>query len=223
MSFKALLIPFIIFLGSVYSHAWSEDAPTLVTPSSTSVLSLQSWSLGVGGKTDFINTVQVNRDGTKNSFDPALTLLGALHFAAPVVFPFVEIGSTIPSKGRDPNITRFTWFLNGGAQARFNVGNPNALGVKGGLGMAMTTISSSGGEQVLRNGNQQESFPMPSGTTITRNVIAIFGVNYDVQSHVRLAADYQLFNPFNSRNRAWTSLFSLSYLFDVNGAEKTGP
>ncbi|MBI2521153.1 MAG: hypothetical protein HYV97_12070 [Bdellovibrio sp.] len=175
---------------------------------------MQSWSLGIGGKTDFINTVQVDRQGTKNSFDPELTLLGSLHFNAPWVFPFIEAGSTIPGEGRDPNITRFTWFANGGVQGRFNVGNPNALGVKAGVGMSMTTISAKGGSQILQNGNQTDSFPMPSGTTITRNVIVVFGVNYDLISLWRLSVDYHLFNPFNDRNRAWSSLFSLSYLFD---------
>ena len=186
----------------------------------TTLLSWQSWSLGVGGKTDFMGTVQVDRQGTKNSFDPELTLLGGLHFTAPWIFPFVEAGSTLPGGGRDPNITRFTWFANGGVQGRFNVGNPNALGLKTGVGMSMTTLSSSGGSQVLQNGNQSDSFPMPSGTTVTRNVIILFGLNYDLLSHWRIAADYHLFNPLNDRNRAWSSLFSLSYLFDVKPTEQ---
>lgn len=212
MHIQCLLIFFLAFTQVVLCPAQAVETPA----SPPSLLTLQSWSLGAGGKTDFINTLQVDRQGSKNSFDPELTLLGGIHFNAPWVFPFIEAGSTIPGKGRDPNITRFSWFANTGVQGRFDLGAPKALGVKTGVGMSMTTISSQGGTQTLQNGNQTDSFPMPSGTTITRNVIAVFGLNYDLLNHWRFAADYHLFNPFNDRNRAWSSLFSVNYLFDFN-------
>lgn len=182
---------------------------------------IHRWWLGAGLKTDYVGKVQITRDGEKNTWDPDLNLYAGITLARYwLIHPFIEIGGNLPGEGRDPNITRWVWYTTFGGFYDFIVAKHWSLGIKAGTGFAMTTVSGKGGEETLRNGNTTESFPLPNGSSTTRNVIAVLGLSGTYEERWRANFDFHRFNAFNERNAAWSYLFAINYVFDLDRPSK---
>lgn|GEM_PF-2997069 len=182
---------------------------------------IHRWWLGAGLKTDYAGKVQISREGEKNSWDPDLNIYAGITLARFwLIHPFIEFGGNLPGSGRDPNITRWVWYATFGGFYDFIVAKHWSLGIKAGTGIAMTTVSGKGGEETLRNGNTTESFPLPNGSSTTRNVIGVLGLSGTYEERWRANFDFHRFNAFNERNAAWSYLFAINYVFDLDRPSK---
>jgi len=175
--------------------------------------SIKSWNLGLAGYTQYVGKIQTNEAGDKNSFDFNPMLLAGTTLEVPYLpFLITEIGSTLPHDGRDPNISKFNYFISALSGVTWK-----DIQFLTGAGLAFNYISSSGGQEPLQNGNQMENWPLPDGSTITRNVVIPLGLRYALIDKFTLEAMAHVFNPTNTRNRAVSYFVGLQFNFDWEG------
>jgi hypothetical protein len=86
---------------------------------------------------------------------------------------------------------------------------------RAGTGLSFTYITSSGGNQSLRNGEKTESFPMPDGASTTRNVVANLGVQGLFAQNWLGQLEAMIFNPGSSFNRSVSYFLGIQYQFNV--------
>ncbi len=189
----------------------------LLYPSVT-LSAIEDVSFGIGTQTQFVGKVQTDESGSTNKFEfnPYFTTAAEVSLTENLSF-YPEFGFLYPDSTKDPLISKMTYFFLGslGYEVRDWV-------LRAGLGLSMTKISGKGGTQVLNNGNQPESFPMPEGSATSRNVILNLGTDYFVHSDWSARAETSIYNPVNSRNRSFTYQLAVHYHFhDILGLNKS--
>jgi len=167
--------------------------------------------IGVGSFSEFMGKVQTTVQGEKNSYDfkPYLSIGadGVLYED----FSFIpELVLTFPEKGRDENISRFTFLT------LFTFGyHFHDFLFKVGTGFAFTRLSSDGGTQTLANGNNpSEDFFLPDGGSTSRNMITTLGIQYFVHQNWSIQASGIYYNLTDSESSAWSSLLSVNFHID---------
>lgn len=182
--------------------------------------SIEDVALGVGTQTQFVGKVQTDEAGSTNKFEFNPYLTGQAEFALTDSLSFFpEVGLLIPDSTRDSGISKMTFFVLGGVGYEIN-----DWVLRFGLGLQMTRISGDGGTQLLDNGNGQTSFPMPEGSANSRNLITNLGVDYFFHSDWSARLESTIYNPINSRNRAFGYQLAVHYHFhDIfsSGKKKT--
>jgi hypothetical protein len=200
---RTLLILSVYLLYPAVAHSMIEDV-----------------TFGIGTQTQFVGKVQSDEVGSTNKFEfnPYLTAAAEVSLTDNFSF-YPEFGVLIPDSTRDPLVSKMTYFFLGsfGYELRDWV-------VRAGLGLSMTRISGDGGTQVLDNGNGQTSFPMPEGSATSRNVILNLGTEYFIHQDWSARVESSVYNPINSRNRAFTYQLAFYYHFhDLLGLKKSKP
>lgn len=179
--------------------------------------SFEDVALGVGTQTQFVGKVQTNEAGDTNKFEFNPYVSAQAEYAlTDSLSLYPEFSILWPDSTRDSQISKMTFFVLGaiGYEIRDWV-------VRAGLGLQMTRISGDGGTQLLDNGTGQTSFPMPEGSATSRNLITNIGADYFFHADWSARAETTIYNPTNSRNRAFGYQLAVHYHFhDIFGLKK---
>ena len=175
---------------------------------------LHDISFGVGNLSPFYKEVQIDDNGKLNNFEvyPYLSIDANWDFYKDFSL-LPELGISIPQKGRDPNIKRTYLYLNLPAGYRFW-----RIRLRAGMGMFMTFITGKGGTSRLNNGLGYDEYPVPSGTTVTKNVVANGGLQFYITRCFSLRADAYFLNIHNSKRANNIYALSLHYHYETRDA-----
>ncbi len=172
---------------------------------------LNNTHIALGSFSEFMGKVQTSVEGEKNSYDfkPYLGLGADAVLYEDISF-IPELILTLPEKGRDENISRFTFIT----LFTFGYHFKDFL-FKFGSGFAFTRLSSNGGTETLNNGtNPSEDFFLPDGSSTSRNMLLTAGIQYFIHKNWSVQASGLLYNLTDSQSRAWSSLISINFHLD---------
>lgn len=174
-----------------------------------------AFNIGLGTMTQNFRKVQTTVGGDKNNFKLDPYLSAAIKYPLTAQFSLVpSFGSTIPRKSeKDDNITKFTYYFL--TEAAFHLNSQ--LSFKAGPGLSFNYLSGKGGEKILNNGTTSSSFPVPSGSATTRNLIFSLGGDFRFLGHWAFQMQTLFFNPHDSVSRSITYTLSILFYFDLAG------
>lgn len=166
--------------------------------------------LGLGSYTLLPGKVQTDENGeTSGIFDLEPYVLGGLEYQVYEDWSLIgEAGLVKPGSGRDPKISKMTYFL-------LFSGAYNFMDwvFRLGTGISMTRISSDGGTQALNNGTGTTDFPMPDGASVSQNLITTFGVEYYFHQEMSARLEGHYFNLASDDAKTLSYTLSFSYHF----------
>ena len=177
---------------------------------SVHALGIKDTYLGLGSYTSLPGKVQTDDSGDTNGlFDLEPYILGGLEYQIYEDWSaFAEAGFVKPGSGREPKISKMTYFfLLSGAY------NFMDWVFKIGGGLSMTRISSDGGTQTLNNGTTTTDFPMPDAAVVSQNLITTIGVEYYFHQEMSAKLEGHYFNLASEDAQAWSHTVSVSYHF----------
>lgn len=179
----------------------------LIFFSTKTLAELEDIAFGLGNLTQFVKKVQVDETGSTNSLDFNPYLTANLKIRLYADFSFLpETILVRPTAGTDENITRFTFFVT----LPFGYTFSNWV-FRLGPGFSMTRISSEGGEQVLDNGLEMTSFPLPQESALSRNLTLHAGIEYLFVKRVSVRTELITYNLTQSISRAFSYTISVHY------------
>lgn len=166
--------------------------------------------LGIGSYTAMPGKVQTDDSGDTNGlFDLEPYILAGMEYQIYEDWSaFAEAGFVKPGSGRDPLVSKMTYFfLFSGAY------NFMDWVFKLGTGLSMTRISTDGGTQTLNNGTTRTDFPMPDAAVVSQNLITTIGIEYYFHQEMSVKLEGHYFNLASEDGQAWSHTLSLSYHF----------
>ncbi len=163
----------------------------------------------IGNICEFIGKIQTDDSGSTNvcSFNPYLSSTVDFTLYKNVILA-PEFGITFPQNGRDSNISKMNIVAIVNSKYTFSM-----LHLFFGAGFYFTRLSSSGGEEILNNGNSTTSFPLPDSAIYTRNFIFNLGARFPINPKWSLDAHSFIFNLYNFEERSFSAVFNLNYHF----------
>jgi hypothetical protein len=164
---------------------------------------------GAGTITQFVGKVQTDTSGSTNKFDfnPYLTV-GAEFFIYSDFSFTPEFAFTFPQDSRDSYMKKWTYWTQ-----LLGVYTYQDFKFKLGPGLLMNQISSDGGTQTLNNGTSSSDFPMPNGTSTSRNLTLNFATQWQFIKEASARFEGQLINLTDSESRSFSYTFSFYYHF----------
>ncbi len=168
-----------------------------------------SFYLGIGNLSEFSSKIQTDNQGNTQFFTFSPLFQAGLKYKIKNRFFLIpELALTLPKSGRDKQISKFKYFtlLSGAYQKK-------SLFFRIGFGFALQRISGKGGTQSLSNGLGTTDFPMPESTSVSRNLIALLGVEYFVNKEWSTRLEIFVYNPESSKRRAFSHTANLMYHF----------
>jgi hypothetical protein len=166
-------------------------------------------SLSVGNLCEYVGKIQTDDSGSTNlcGFNPLI--VGTYEYQLKNQFSLApEIGFTIPKSGRDSYINKMSLFAV--ANGKYHLSNYHFIA---GVGLFFTRLSSSGGNEELRNGTGTASFPLANGVVFSRNFILNFGVGHDFNKDWSVDCQIFLFNALHKEDRSVSVAFKGIYHF----------
>mgnify|MGYP005633290015 FL=1 len=177
---------------------------------------IEDVSFGVGSFTEHINQVQIDRAGSRNSFDLTPMLSANMEWAFNESFSLIpEFAITLPESGRGPNIKRFSYFFLADGAYKLKTESSGIIYFLAGGGLALKTLSSSGGSETLQNGTGTASFPLPDGSSTSRNLVLDFGIKYKSNYDFSVLGKGMVYNLSSSRNRSFSFMMGVNWHWDL--------
>jgi hypothetical protein len=166
-------------------------------------------TLSLGNLCEYVGKIQSDDSGATNlcSFNPYLSASIDYPINNQIILS-PEMGFSFPKKGRDPNISKNSFFalLN----TKYKLSMFEAIG---GVGFFFSRISGSGGTQDLNNGSSTVSFPMPESTALSRNFILNIGLGAEISPSWSADLHTYIFNMLTSEDRAFSIAINGTYHF----------
>lgn len=182
---------------------------SLWLPWSTTKARTFDFYLGVGNLSQFSGQVQTDDQGTTQFFSFKPTFSAGINYQFYRNFTVTpELTLTLPETGRDPNISKWQYFVT--ATGGYQLYDWN---FRAGLGLALQRISGDGGYQTLSNGTTTTDFPLPESASVSRNVITTLGVQYAFLSNWSARFDALIYNLESGQNRNFSHTLTVIYHF----------
>lgn len=193
-------IIFFFFTINAFADNISDKSQSVATK-------LISLEFSLGNLCEYIGKIQIDENGKKNfcQFNPIFystfksELIKEINWA-------LDAGITLPEKGRDQNITKFSFFLLYNLQYQYSF-----ITFESGLGFYFISISGNGGVEDLNNGDGNSSFPLPSENHISSNLVTNIGTKFTINNDWSTSLKFLFFNILNSSSRTLSVIFSLNY------------
>lgn len=167
------------------------------------------FNMSIGNLCEYVGKIQTDDSGSMNvcSFNPYLA--SAIDYSITPEFVISpEAGFSIPKHGRDENISEMSLFLLANSKYKFS-----NFHIIGGAGIFMTRTSADGGTEELNNGTSTTSFPLPSSTIYTSNIILNLGVGADFNKNWSATFHTYIFNLLEKEDRAFSIAINGTYHF----------
>lgn len=213
---KKGLLALLIILMSVGTLAQTNERPKRKKNKETNAHRTQKpfiddLYLGAGSYTESVGHVQIDENGgtEKFQFNPYFTF-GIKNYIFTNQLSWIpEFGIGLPHEGADENTSRWNFhFL-----SKFTYDVNEYFGLSAGVGLSWVRLSLDGGTQVLQNGNSQDEFPMPEGSSVSQNIILSMGLNAKFDKNWGASADVHVLNIEDELKRTWNYLISVNYFF----------
>ncbi|WP_127717375.1 hypothetical protein [Halobacteriovorax sp. HLS] len=172
-------------------------------------LAIKDFYAGAGSLTQFLGKAQTDESGSTDKFDfnPYISIGTEFHlYESFSITPEIAFG--FPCSGRDERISKWSYWL-------------QALGAysykdfkfKFGPGLMMNQISSDGGTQTLNNGTGSSDFPMPNGSSTSRNLTLNTAAQWEFTKDVSTRVEAWIVNVTDSESRSLSYTLSFYYHF----------
>ena len=174
-----------------------------------SLFSVKDFYAGAGTITQFVGRIQQDESGETTSFDFNPYLSIGTEFGLYEDFSFApEFAFSFPSSGRDPRISKMSYWTQ-----LFGVYTYEEFKIKFGPGLIMNRVSSDGGTQTLKNGTGTSDFPMPSGSSTSRNLTLNTALEWEFIKSVSARFEGWVVNVSDSESRSFSYTLSAYYHF----------
>lgn len=178
----------------------------------TTPLIANEWGISLGNLSEFVGTIQSDTKGNKRIIEFKPYLEGSYHFfleSNKTLIPEIELGVSIPKKGRDENILLTKFFLNTHLQKKFE-----DFYIKGGVGLYISMISIIGNDcENLNNGQSTTCYPLPSGSSYAKNLTTNFLIGLPFNEKWSAEVGTFIFNLTSNVDRAFTIVLKGEYHF----------
>jgi len=164
---------------------------------------------GAGNLTQFVGRVQTDESGSTNSFEfnPYITGGASFHLFESFTFD-PELSFDFPDSGDDKYITTWTYWIQMPVAYRYR-----DLKFKLGPGFLFNRISAEGGTVTLNNGTGSSDFPIPNGSSTSRNLTLNLAVEWNFVKDVSGKVEGWAINLTDSESRSFNYAFSFYYHF----------
>lgn len=188
-------------------------AQEVVTPKS--LFSITDAFVGFGNLTQFVGRIQTDDSGSTNSFEfnPYLTAGASFHLLNSLSFD-PELSFDFPSSGDDGYIKTWTYWVQLPMAYRYK-----EFKFKFGPGFLFNKISAEGGAVTLNNGTSTSDFPLPNGSSTSRNLTVNLGVDWEFIDDFSTRLEGWVINLSDSESRSFNYTLSFYYHF---GAQSWG-
>jgi len=171
--------------------------------------------VGAGNLTQFVGRVQTDDSGSTNSFElnPYVSAGASFHVWNSFTFD-PELSFDFPSSGDDGYIKTWTYWIQLPVAYRYE-----NFKFKFGPGFLFNKISAEGGTVTLNNGNSTSDFPLPNGSSTSRNLTMNLGVDWEFIKDISIRTEGWIINLTDSESRSINYTISFYYHF---GAQSWG-
>lgn len=172
-------------------------------------LDVKDFYAGAGSLTQFVGRIQQDESGSTNSFEFNPYLSIGTEFGLYKDFSFApEFSFSFPKSSRDSRISKMSYW----AQL-LAIYTWKDFKIKFGPGLIMNRISSDGGTQTLNNGTSTSDFPMPNGSSTSRNLTLNTAIQWQFIEQVSARFEGWAVNLSDSESRSFSYTFSAYYHF----------
>jgi hypothetical protein len=175
----------------------------------STLFDIKDFYAGAGTLTQFVGRIQQDESGATNNFDFNPYLAIGTEFGLYKDFSFApEFAFSFPKSSRDSQISKMSYW----AQL-FAIYTYSDFKLKFGPGLIMNRISADGGTQSLNNGTGTSDFPMPNGSSTSRNLTLNTALEWQFINTVSARFEGWVVNLSDSESRSFSYTLSAYYHF----------